>query len=131
MPYATLTLKHTFLRQALALNLPEPIRTTKTKATFKLTEEQFTNVRRVTVPMCKTKLPEDKLAAANIRRAAEGALRDIEAAQKKIDSRAKPKKKKDLSKTKKTCSSCGANVWGKYGLHVWCGDCDVQMQEVS
>lgn len=74
----TITLKRTFLRQATALNMPEPTRGTKDSATFELTKEQFTNLRRITVPMTKTELPEDKLAAANIRRAAEGALRVIE-----------------------------------------------------
>lgn len=91
MSYITITLKRTFLRQASALDLPEPIHGTKAEATFELTEEQFTNLRRVAVPMSKTELPEDKLAAANIRRAAEGALRDIAAAQKEIDSRTKTK----------------------------------------
>lgn len=83
----TITLRRTFLRQATALDMPEPIKGTKDSATFELTEEQLTNLRRITAPMTATELPEDKLAAANIRRAAEGALRaieEVEAGRKKI-----------------------------------------------
>lgn len=33
------------------------------------------------------------------------------------------KKKKTASKTKYTCSSCGANAWAKPGANLICGDC--------
>ena len=36
-------------------------------------------------------------------------------------------RKRDLSKVKHTCPQCDANVWGKMGIRVYCGDCDEQM----
>jgi hypothetical protein len=36
-------------------------------------------------------------------------------------------KKPDLSKVKHCCPECDAKVWGKLGIRVFCGDCDVQM----
>lgn len=36
-------------------------------------------------------------------------------------------KAKDLSKVKHTCPDCDNKVWGKLGIRVFCGDCDVQM----
>ena len=33
-------------------------------------------------------------------------------------------RKKDLSKLKHSCPCCNANVWGKAGIRVICGDCD-------
>ena len=38
-------------------------------------------------------------------------------------------RKKDRSKVKHTCPSCGANIWCREGLHMICGVCDVDMQE--
>jgi hypothetical protein len=37
-------------------------------------------------------------------------------------------KKKDLSKVKHTCPGCEQNVWGKIGIRVICGDCDLTME---
>lgn len=37
-------------------------------------------------------------------------------------------KKKDLTKVKHTCPDCEANVWGKLGIHVVCGDCNQVME---
>lgn len=39
----------------------------------------------------------------------------------------KVEKEKDLSKVKHTCPDCDNKVWGKLGIRVFCGDCDVQM----
>lgn len=36
-------------------------------------------------------------------------------------------KKKDLSKVPHICPDCDAKVWGKLGIFVTCGDCDLQM----
>lgn len=36
----------------------------------------------------------------------------------------KKAKKKAESKTKYTCGGCDANVWGKPGLHIVCGECE-------
>jgi len=36
-------------------------------------------------------------------------------------------KAKDLSKVKHTCPDCDNKVWGKLGIRVFCGDCDLQM----
>lgn len=36
-------------------------------------------------------------------------------------------RKRDLSKVKHSCPQCDANVWGKMGIRVYCGDCDEQM----
>jgi hypothetical protein len=33
-------------------------------------------------------------------------------------------KKKDLSKVKHTCPSCGLNAWAKTGVRIECSDCD-------
>lgn len=40
---------------------------------------------------------------------------------------AKPKKK-DPSKVKHSCPECNQNVWGKLGIRVICGDCDMEME---
>jgi hypothetical protein len=35
--------------------------------------------------------------------------------------------KKSGNRVKYTCPSCGANAWGKVGLHLICADCDQSM----
>lgn len=40
-------------------------------------------------------------------------------------------KKKDLSKVKHSCPTCGLNVWGKLGISVRCGDCDDELCAVE
>lgn len=40
-------------------------------------------------------------------------------------------KKKDLSKVKHQCPDCNANVWGKLGIKVICGECDQFMAPVG
>jgi hypothetical protein len=42
-----------------------------------------------------------------------------------LDTAAKPKK--SGSRVKYTCPDCGANAWGKGGLHLICADCDQAM----
>ena len=37
------------------------------------------------------------------------------------------KKKKSGNRVKYTCPDCGANAWGKGGLHLICADCDQAM----
>lgn len=37
-------------------------------------------------------------------------------------------KKKDESKVKHSCPCCNANVWGKRGINVMCGECDEKME---
>lgn len=42
-----------------------------------------------------------------------------------------PKKPRKSSKTKFTCSGCGANAWGKPTLRVICGECDCELEEAA
>jgi hypothetical protein len=44
------------------------------------------------------------------------------------DEEAKTRKRKAASKTKYTCSSCGANAWAKPDTNLWCGDCEEPME---
>jgi hypothetical protein len=37
------------------------------------------------------------------------------------------KPKKSGTRVKYTCPGCGANAWGKDGLHLICADCDQSM----
>lgn len=39
-----------------------------------------------------------------------------------------PKAKKNASKTKYACPTCGLNVWGKPEINVWCGECQEAME---
>lgn len=46
--------------------------------------------------------------------------------------RALPKpKKKDTSKVKHSCPSCGANAWGKLGINLKCGSCELALEPVE
>lgn len=42
-----------------------------------------------------------------------------------------PKEPKNRNKVKYTCGGCEANVWGKSGLKVMCGDCEELFSEVE
>jgi len=42
--------------------------------------------------------------------------------------RDKAEKKKDLSKVKHTCPSCGFKAWAKAGANLMCGDCHEHME---
>ena len=42
--------------------------------------------------------------------------------------KAAAEKKKDLSKVKHTCPSCGFKAWAKQGANLVCGDCNEQLE---
>lgn len=40
----------------------------------------------------------------------------------------KSERKRDLSKVKHTCPDCETNIWGKLGIEVYCGECNVMFE---
>ena len=47
----------------------------------------------------------------------------------KPDNADKPVKKYNRNKIKYTCPDCGAKVWGKSGLNIYCNDCECSFEE--
>lgn len=47
----------------------------------------------------------------------------------KADNADKPIKKYNRNKIKYTCPDCGAKVWGKSGLNIYCNDCECSFEE--